>query len=282
MDSLGDSHFDLHPDEFFRPQGALNDPSIPAPSDEDIFTTRHGHADFDRFLLTESPEAFAQFSRWKDRMRAREPVSMTDTVVIAQTDGFAAWRMPFEPRYPLEALPESTEAHLHTIKRATFPLFAQMLEQSNSFHLSLEKELTPINGLGYARTFVCTLLQVDGQEVAGNAPDKLCVKIFDDSYGEVSDIHSRPLWMQLFHTATELIQREENTYTRLRHAWGSALPWYYGAHSFTDIYGRNFYGILMEFVPHVEQDIKQFKVHDMLFEFYNTPTSAKQTGAPIR
>ncbi len=169
MSSLDDGHFDLHPDEFFRPQGALNDPSIPAPSDEDIFATRHGHADFDRFLLTESPEAFAQFGRWKDRMRARQPVSMTNTVLIAQTDGFAACRMPFEPRYPLEPLPESTEAHLHTIKRVTFPLFAQMLEKSNSFHLSLEKELTPINGLGYARTFVCTLTQIDGREVTGNA-----------------------------------------------------------------------------------------------------------------
>lgn len=73
---------------------------------------------------------------------------------------------------------------------------------------------------------MCHILEVDSREVTVPYPHELCVKIFDDS---ISAPPQR-LCSRDFRTEEEVLQNEEDVYLRLRHAWGSAVPFYYGAH----------------------------------------------------
>jgi hypothetical protein len=139
----------------------------------------------------------------------------------------------FQPRYPIEPLPESTRAHLLATTRRTFPQFVQLLNRSRSFDLSLDEELTPSEGTGYARTFSCHLITLDGQLPSDDIPKKLCVKLFDVRAASVpshKEYLSLTWWSQDFYTAEDMIQNEVNAYMRLEHAWGTVVPHFYGAH----------------------------------------------------
>jgi hypothetical protein len=230
---LPSGYFDLDTDDFIVTEGAPNNPDFPLPTDEDIFTTRHAHSDFDRYTLANSLPAVEQFFRWKTSMQARPKPVLIGTVLQAKSHGFQP-RGQFQPRYPIEPLPEDTLAHLRAVARTTFPQFVQLLNRSQTFSLLLDEELTPSEGTGYARTFSCRIVTVDGQMLSDNAPKKLCLKLFDDSAASVpghAESPSLTMWSQNFYTAEDMTHNEINVYNRLEFAWGSVVPQFYGAHS---------------------------------------------------
>jgi hypothetical protein len=97
----------------------------------------------------------------------------------------------------------------------------------------LEEELTPSEGIAYARTFSCCLISVEGQLPSCHVPERLCVKLFDDRAAFVpspTEYLSLAWWAQDFYTAEDMIQNEINAYLRLEHAWGTVVPHFYGAH----------------------------------------------------
>jgi len=230
---LPSGYFDLDTDDFIVTEGAPNNPDFPLPTDEDIFTTLHAHSDFDRYTLANSLPAVEQFFRWKTSMQARPKPVLVGTALQAKSHGFQP-RGQFQPRYPIEPLPEDTLAHLRAVARTTFPQFVQLLNHSQTFSLLLDEELTPSEGTGYARTFSCRIVTVDGQMLSDNAPKKLCLKLFDDSAASVpgpAESPSLTMWSQNFYTAEDMIHNEMNVYNRLEFAWGSVVPQFYGAHS---------------------------------------------------
>lgn len=229
---IPEGHFDL---DYERnvPSGCPNDPSLPEPSDEEVFGTCHRHSDFDRYTLAAMPNAIPQFLKWKERMKLRELQKMEGDVISATSCAFSIRRKPFTPRYPLESLPKTTELHLSTTRRALYPQFAEALQNSAHFTVVLDKELTPATGTRFARTFSCRILQLDSQEITVLYPSCLCVKIYDDSTGDVGEYdygYTGWDWFDNFYTENDMLQNEEDVYMRLRHAWGSTLPFYYGAH----------------------------------------------------
>lgn len=229
---IPEDHFDLDYGISIL-SGCPNNPSLPQPTDEEVFAMCHRHSDFDRYALAYSPNAIPQFLRWKERMRLRETKGMEGSVLTATSWGFSRWRTTSLPRYALEPLPEATQAHLTATRRTVYPEFLEALQNSNQFTIVLEEELSPASGTRFARTFVCRLLRVDFQEITVPFPSKLCVKIYDDGIGKVGSVDSGQSglgWLRDFYTEKEMLQNEENIYMRLRHAWGSTLPFYYGAH----------------------------------------------------
>jgi len=183
-------------------------------------------------------------------MEARPKPVLVGTVLQAKSHGFQP-RGKFQPRYPIEPLPEDTLAHLRAVARPTFPQFFQLLNRSQMSNLLLDEELTPSEGTGYARTFCCRIVTVDGQVVSDDAPKKLCLKLFDDSAASVphhTECPSLTSWSRNFYTAEDMINNEINVYNRLEFAWGSVVPQFYGTHSFTLEDGRTLFGILMEYV----------------------------------
>lgn len=243
MTTLPRWHFDLRFDESYaEPSGAPTNPQLPMPSDETICATRRRHADFDRYSLYQNPSAKLQFLRWKETMRAREKRRMEGMSLAAQSWAFFRCRVPFKPRYALERLPEETNAHIASMRRAIYPEFNALLKQSSDFTIVIGEELTTSHGAGYVRTFSCKITEVDGRSLAVSAPSKLCVKLYDDSFGDdvLSQSHgyNPAMRLQLFYTENELIQNEEDIYKRLRHAWGSVVPFYYGSHLVRSIYWR--------------------------------------------
>jgi hypothetical protein len=241
---LPSGYFDLDPEDFIVTEGAPNNPHCPLPSDGEIFATRRAHSDFDRYALVNSKPAVEQFFRWKAAMQARPKPVLVGTVLQAKSNGFQQ-RKPFQPRYPVEPLPEDTLAHLRAVARHTFPQFSQLLNLSQTFSLLLDEELTQSEGTAYARTFSCHIVTVDGQLLSDDAPKTLCVKLFDDSAAHIPSHAESPslaLWSQNFYTAEDMIHNEMNVYNRIEFAWGSVVPQFYGAHSvsrfeytFTDI-----------------------------------------------
>ncbi|KAJ3558842.1 hypothetical protein NM688_g693 [Phlebia brevispora] len=235
-------------------------PPVPQPSDDEILATRHEHADFDRYVLAFTPSAIPQFLRWKREMQSREIPRMEGDILAADLWTFSCTRSPFDPRYPLEQLPEVTEKHLIATERPTYPQFVELLKCSSHCLISLDDELTPPDGTGYARTFTCRIIQVEGKDITVEAPPRLCVKIYDDSAGQVmpfSPSQSGTAWMREFYTAQDMLQNEENVYYRLRHAWGSIIPFYYGIHRFACKDGRYRYGLLMELVPKTTKPLRE-------------------------
>jgi hypothetical protein len=224
-------------EDFIVTKGVPNNPHYTLSTDKEIFATRHAHSDFDRYTLANSLPAVEQFFRWKASMQARPRPVLVGTVLQADSHKFQP-RGQFQPRYPIEPLPEDTLTHLHAVSRSTFPQFVQLLNRSQVFSLSLDKELTPSEGTGYARTFSCHIVTVDGQMLSDDAPTKLCLKIFDDSAASVPS-PTKPfpltLWSQNFYTAEDMIQNEVNVYNRLKFAWGSVVPQFYGAHSVSQL-----------------------------------------------
>jgi hypothetical protein len=212
--------------------GAPNNPHLPLPADEEIFANRHAHSDFDRYALANSQPLVEQFLRWKALMQARPKSVLVGTVLQAKCHGFQQ-HIPRQHRYPLESLPEDTLAHLRTAHRCSFPQFIQLFNRSQAFSVLLDEELTQPEGTGYARTFTCRIIAVDGQPPpSDDVPRKLCVKLFDDSAAFVPSLEKYAFWWsQSFYTAEDMIRNEIVVYNRLEHAWGSVIPHFYGAHS---------------------------------------------------
>ena len=171
-------------------------------------------------------------------MRERPVLPLAGTILQAETHGFDRQRRPFQPRYPVDPLPESTLAHLRATARQSFPQFSKLLNGSRTFSLLLDEELSPSEGTGYARTFSCRIVTIDGKSISDNIPTKLCIKLFDDSVGSVpspTECLFLAMWSSNFYTAEDMIQNEINTYLRLEHAWGSLVPQFYGAHYVSSI-----------------------------------------------
>ncbi|KAI0081038.1 hypothetical protein K474DRAFT_57056 [Panus rudis PR-1116 ss-1] len=242
------------------PQGALDDPCKPSPTDEEIIATRHSHSDFDRFALM-NKDAIRQFLRWKQRMQETPRPAMEGNSISVLTYGFEKERIPFEPRYALEPLPEETLKHMEATKRPTYPEFDSLLKASKSFEIVIDKELTPKTGLGYARTFSCRVTTIDGKEVGVSSPGQFVAKVFDDSVGKVDTLEGvggfPESWIQGFRTSQEMIQCEEDVYNRLQHAWASVIPWFYGVHRFTFPDGTQRYGILLEYIPKATHKLRE-------------------------
>ncbi|KAJ8593597.1 hypothetical protein M405DRAFT_879263 [Rhizopogon salebrosus TDB-379] len=247
---LPSDYFDLDTEDYVFTRGAPNNPRCPLPADEEIFATRRAHSDFDRYALVNS--------RWKAAMQARPKPVLVGTVLQAKSNGFQQ-RKPFQPRYPVEPLPEDTLAYLRAVARHTFPQFSQLLNLSQTFSLLLDEELTQSEGTAYARTFSCHIVTVDGQLISDDAPKTLCVKLFDDSAAVILSHEESPLiaWSQTFYTAEDMIHNEINVYNRVEFAWGSVVPQFYGAHSFTLQDGRTLFGILLEYVTPSEMKLEE-------------------------
>ncbi|OAX36559.1 hypothetical protein K503DRAFT_290660 [Rhizopogon vinicolor AM-OR11-026] len=183
---------------------------MPIQADEEIFATRYAHSDFDRYTLVNSRPAVEQFFRWKASMQARPKPVLVGMVLQAKSHGFQR-RKYFQPRYPIESIPEDTLVHLRAVARSTFPQFTQLLDRSQRFSLLLDDELTPSEGTGYARTFSCRIVTVDGQPLSDNAPKRFCVKLFNDSAASIpshTEYHSLTFWSQTFYTAEDMIHNE--------------------------------------------------------------------------
>jgi len=234
---LPSDYLELDTDDFMITQGAPNNPRFPRPTDEEIFVTRHTHADFDRYTLVNSRVAVEQFFRWKASMQAKSKPVLVGTVLQAKSHGFQP-RKHFRPRYPIESLPEDTLAHLRAVSRCSFPQFVGLLHRSQMFTLLLDEELTPSEGTGYARTFSCRIVTLDGKLLSDDVPSKFCLKLFDDGAASIPS-HTRypslTMWSQNFYTAEDLMQNEIDVYNRLKFAWGSAVPQFYGAHSVSQL-----------------------------------------------
>lgn len=237
QDSLPRDYFDLDVEDFALTQGAPNDPDLPKPSDEEVFATRRRHADFDRFELSTDWSAAEQFLRWKVKMRERTKLTLIGATLTGETHGFARRTLGnFKPRYALEKLPEATEEHLRSVKRKSYPYFEDLLGKSSSFRITLIDELTRSEGTEYARVFTCRVTSIDERPISPSLsyPEMLCIKIFDDSTGQVPDLKeslSLTWWSQDLYTADDFVRAESNAYSRLGHAWGSLIPWFYGAHN---------------------------------------------------
>ncbi|KAF9517788.1 hypothetical protein BS47DRAFT_442169 [Hydnum rufescens UP504] len=191
------------------------------------------HSDFDRDTLVNSRAAVEQFFRWKASKRAEHIPGLVGTAVHVESLGLMERHLSFQPRYPLEPLPESTRAHLIATARPSFPQFVSLLNGSRSFSLLLDEELTPSKGTGYARTFSCRLTAVDGQLPSDDVPKNLSVKLFDGRAASVpapTEYLSLAWWSRDFYTAEDMLQNEINAYTRLEHARGTVVPYFYRAH----------------------------------------------------
>jgi hypothetical protein len=238
---LPSGYFDLDTEDTIT-QGAPNNPHCPLPADNDVFSTQRAHSDFDRYALVHSRAAVEQFFRWKASMQARPTPALVGTVLEVKCRGFQQRKL-FQPRYPIDSLPEDTLAHLRAMTRHTFPRFVELLNRSQVLNLLLDEELTPSEGTGYARTFSCHIVAVDGQLLSDDAPKKLCIKLFDDSAGFIPSRTGYPLkwWSRNFYTAEDMIQNEIDVYTRLEFAWGSVVPQFYGAHSVSQSWRSDIY-----------------------------------------
>lgn len=142
---------------------------------------------------------------------------------------------PYCPRYKIEALPTATLQHIKESQRRTSPALSDFLFKkfNPAIALTLGPELSPSKGLGYARTFSCSVKDTDSIPHEVPVPDRLIVKLFDDRTGKLADLElagNYPLWWsQNFITAHEMVANEICTYLRLRDFWGSIVPWFYGA-----------------------------------------------------
>ncbi|OJA15500.1 hypothetical protein AZE42_08256 [Rhizopogon vesiculosus] len=176
-------YFDLDTEPYVITHRVSNDPHSPLTSDEEIFATRHGHSDSDRYVPANSMPALEQF---------------LSTAPLAKSHGFRQCKQ-LSPRYDIEPLLEETLARLRAVARSTFPQFVQFLNRSQTFSLLLDEELTPSEGIAYARTFSCSIVTVDGS-----------VRNLVEA--------SLATWSQFFHTSENMINNEINAYNRLESA----------------------------------------------------------------
>ncbi|KAF8587127.1 hypothetical protein K439DRAFT_1659243 [Ramaria rubella] len=238
-----------------RSLGARTNPAIDPPSDHDVFTTRKGLSDFDRYTLETDKEQALQFFRWQKMIHnttSQNPPA-EGNVWTAKTDGFGALHLPLQPGHPLENLPAATTEYLNSTRRPRPFGLTESLERSHHFDIQLIRKLTPEDGSGWAMTFSCNIINIDGCPVTSPWPS-LCVKVFDDrlfSIPEPEDLSTDVSYRWFFDYARpeELVRQEEATYKRLAHAQGSVIPIYYGSHLFTMSDGYQAFGILMELVP---------------------------------
>lgn len=234
--------FDL-PEDFFwlddddQPKvvyGAPNNLSIPFPFDKEVNASYHSHSDFDLHTIYNSLDYIKQIKRWKKYV-LYWPQSPMEGVEARLIKDFIWWP-PHSPRYPLESLPDTISDHIRANRRKTYPDFANFIDSSPPLKLTIESELPKEYEGSFSRTFKCSLSKETLSTLGDiEIPGKLVLKLFDDYRSMLpEDGYPSPRivperWAIAFQTAYECLYNERRAYLRLKHVWGSTIPWFYGA-----------------------------------------------------
>ena len=236
--------FDL-PEDFFWLEdkrhfghvfGAPNNPDIPFPNDKEIRENCFSHSDFDLYTIANNLDYIKQIQRWKKFVLYWPKPEMTG--LEAQILKAPIWCPPHSPRYPLETLPEATLDHVDINRRKSYLKFASLMNSPPypEFKFLIESEFPKDEDGSFSRTFKCSLSKETISSLkAMEIPENFVLKVFDDYRAKLPEgdyptgrITPR-YWARQFTTSYEHLYNERRAYLRLKHVWGSTVPWFYGA-----------------------------------------------------
>ncbi|KAI0047370.1 hypothetical protein FA95DRAFT_1232609 [Auriscalpium vulgare] len=253
---MGEQYFTYPVVNFFRTaQGARNNPSLSLPSDEAAFLTKKRYSDFDLYSLQKDADQADQFFRWSAlKSDATAAFQVGDVIVVDSDVSRRHWLpTPSAPRYPLEPLPASTLDYLASIRRTSatkFQFLADRIHRSKYFTV----QITRVIGVYNSRVVVARLLSIDGDMLSAVLElPQLCIKLYDDRLTTEQptreEVDGYGVYRNFinFVPVEEIIAAEDAAYHRLVHLQGSAIPMYYGAHSFRAP-TEEVYGIVMEYI----------------------------------
>ena len=215
--------------------GAINNPSLPLPSEESVME-RSSTQCFDLYTLLNSREHALQYFRWKERAAERallRPIEVGN-ILSAATNGFKKRYIQGKVGKPYEPIPEDTLQHFKMNQRPQ-PLIQAVLEQSERFSVRVDRILKAADkGSKLGTTVVCSVVSIESPAHRSSpASQQLCLKVFDDRLTPLDPPNEEldpKYWFDGYSTAQDLVMAEDSVYRSLIDVQGSLVPWYLGAH----------------------------------------------------
>ncbi|KAG8961890.1 hypothetical protein FRC00_010934, partial [Tulasnella sp. 408] len=240
---------------FSLPSGALNHPDERSILEENAMRLWSQKNDIDWYTACNDAAYRAVVSRWMQNTLSTfqgKPFLSRGDVLRGTPFVFNPCRHHLEPMYEKKPLPSDTAKYLEDIRRDTDDRALRgELSKADSFEIRILDEVD-LSNMEDGSSFACKVLTIGG--VPRTRETILRIKIFDDRrMGDPELIEIKPDDQQWFYNATwthsdVLVALEDAAYSRLDHAQGSILPYYYGAHEILLPDGVRCWAILTELV----------------------------------
>lgn len=216
------------------PDGCLPNPQTPLLCDNDIIRLRKRHIDFDYYSLAHNQDLALQFFRWKDWLITNVDQQLVKPGdLIVGTTNKSPFRQPMLWNWKRDPLSRDLEDHITTFTRQHCSEDMQRQQNSSTFCLRVDGDLTNRTLPGITRTYRCSLVSVDGSDDLTSV-GSLCVKFYDDRFHRMEapdpDSDNSPFWWRHWRTAEDALNCEVAAYESLQMAQGSLLPRFFGAH----------------------------------------------------
>lgn len=194
-----------------------------------LTATKRWFADFDMYTMQRVPEAWSEFSRWKEyvQQQANDNPIVPGMTLNVEVGAFARVYSLHRSPYPLVPLPSETLASVTRFSRPRNGEIDDLLRKSDTvqFTIAENKRVGPNQ---FSQVFFGRLAGCD---------ELLCFKVYDERHFDIPEANTKDYRftraesrLTSVNNSEDLVRREEAAYDRLSYLQGTLIPHSYGFH----------------------------------------------------